>query len=391
MAPALVRPGIDVLLERGLGNLRGAALALWTGASGVTANLIPTITALQDCPEARVVALFGAEHGLRGEAAAGEHVDSAVDPVTGLPVYSLYGRLREPTDEMLAGIEAILVDIHDVGLRYYTYPATLHALLRAAARQGVAVVVLDRPNPLTGTMMEGPITKAAFRSFVSTPFTPIRHGLTLGELARWMNTHEELGADLRVVPARGWRRCMWFDATGLPWVPPSPNIPNPETCLAYTATCLIEGTTVSEGRGTAQPFNLIGAPWVDGTALADRLNGRDLPGVYFRATWFRPTASKHAGVTCGGVQLHILDRDAFAGVPIGLHLLAELCALYPEQVHWVRGESGAYFVDLLLGSDEWRQAIDRGESVERMIAAWGSGLKTFADERQAVLLYPETQ
>ena len=249
------------------------------------------------------------------------------------------------------------------------------------------VVVLDRPNPLTGAILDGPITKPAFRSFVSTPFTPIRHGLTLGELAQWMNTREGLRADLRVVPAHGWRRDMWFDATGLPWVPPSPNIPTLETCLAYTATCLIEGTTVSEGRGTAQPFTLIGAPWVDGTALAAQLNELDLPGVRFRATWFRPTASKHAGATCGGVQLHILDRQTFAGLRTGLQLLAVLRTLYPEQVRWRAGESGAYFVDLLLGSDVGRQAIDRGDDVERVVAAWGSEVAAFAAERRAVLHY----
>ncbi|HKO25737.1 MAG TPA: DUF1343 domain-containing protein, partial [Chloroflexota bacterium] len=277
----MIKPGIDVLLERGLGDLRGAALGLLTGAAGVTSDLVPTLTALRAHPDARLVALFGAEHGLRGEAAAGEHVPSGRDAPTGLPVHSLYGEKREPTDTMLAGLEAIVVDLQDVGLRYYTYPSTVLALLRAAAPRGIAVVVLDRPDPLTGTMLEGPVAEPAFRSFVGAALVPIRHGLTLGELARWMNAHDGIGADLRVVAMDGWRRGMWFDDTCLRWVPPSPNIPSLAACVAYTATCLIEGTTVSEGRGTTQPFEVIGAPWIDADALAAGLNALNLPGVRF--------------------------------------------------------------------------------------------------------------
>jgi uncharacterized protein YbbC (DUF1343 family) len=385
----MIKPGIDVLLERGLGDLRGAALGLLTGAGGVTSDLVPTRTALGAHPDARLVALFGAEHGLRGAAAAGERVPSGRDAATGLPVHSLYGETREPTDAMLAGLEAIVVDLQDVGLRYYTYPSTVLALLRAAAVHGIAVVVLDRPDPLTGTILEGPVAEPAFRSFVGAALVPVRHGLTLGELAGWMNARDDIGADLRVVAMDGWRRGMWFDDMGVPWVPPSPNIPSLAACVAYTATCLIEGTTVSEGRGTTQPFEVIGAPWVDADTLAARLNDLNLAGVRFRPTWFRPTTSKHAGHTCGGVQLHVVDRIAFAGVRTGLHVLATLRSLYPEQVTWVRGESGSYVVDLLLGTDAPRRAIERGDDVDGVAALWQGDLEVFRAARRPFLLYDE--
>jgi uncharacterized protein YbbC (DUF1343 family) len=382
-----IKLGIDVLLERQLGEWRGVRLGLLTGASGVTSRIMPTVTALHECPGARLVCLFAAEHGLHGAAAAGESVASSVDPRTGLPVHSLYGETREPTAEMMAGVEAVLVDLQDIGLRYYTYPSTVHALLRGAARHGRAVVVLDRPAPLTGAIIEGPITERAFQSFVSMPITPIRHGLTLGELALWMNEHEGIGADVHVVKMQGWQRDLWFDETGLQWVPPSPNIPTLASGVAYSATCLIEGTSVSEGRGTTQPFESIGAPWVQGNALADRLNNLELAGVRFRPVCFRPTASKHAHQLCSGVQLHITDRAVFEGVRAGLHILAALWALYPDRATWVRDPSGHYFIDLLLGTNTPRQAIERGESIDALVAGWSSETAAFRAARGPTLLY----
>jgi N-acetylmuramic acid 6-phosphate etherase len=382
-----VLPGIDVLIKRDLANLRGRSLGLLTGAGGITANVIPTISALWEQDGLRLAALFSAEHGLRGTAPAGALIDSSRDTATGLPVYSLYGTHREPTDEMLEGIDTLLVDLQDIGVRYYTYAATVRAVLQVAARRRLPVVLLDRPNPITGIALEGPVAEPGFQSFVCPALVPTRHGLTLGELARWMNRAEGIGAPLQIVPMHGWRRDQWFEDTGLPWVPPSPNIPTPETCLIYLATCLIEGTPVSEGRGTAQPFQIFGAPWIDAETMAGYLNGLKLPGVYFRPAWFQPTASKHAGQTCGGVQLHIVDRRSFAGVPTGLHLLAALRLLYPEQMHWTRDESGAYYVDLLLGSDAPRLALERGTTVDDLVASWQTGLQKFSTERQEFLLY----
>jgi uncharacterized protein YbbC (DUF1343 family) len=379
--------GIDVLLERGQEEFRGRTLAVLSGAGAVTRDLVPTVSALAAQSNLRIVALFGPEHGLRGAAPAGAHVESTRDAVTGLPVYSLYGDHREPTDAMLEGIDTLLVDLQDVGLRYYTYASTLRAVLRSAAPRGVAVVVLDRPNPLTGIVMDGPITEPRFQSFVSAARVPIRHGLTLGELGRWINEREGIGAQLRVIPMQGWRREWWFDATGLQWAPPSPNIPSVDTCIAYAATCLIEGTPVSEGRGTAQPFQVLGAPWIDAEVLATHLNRLNLPGVRFRPTWFRPTASKHAGTICNGVQLHVDDRRAFEGVRSGLHVLACLYRLYPDHINWNADQSGVYFIDLLLGTDAPRLAIERGEAVDDVVASWQPALRAFSAEREEFLLY----
>jgi uncharacterized protein YbbC (DUF1343 family) len=355
--------------------------------SAVTAALVPTLTALQQLPDVQVVALFAAEHGLRGEAAAGEAVTSAVDPATRLPVHSLYGEQREPTAAMVAGLDAVLVDLQDAGVRYYTYPATVRNLLLAARRHGFRVTVLDRPNPLNGAVLEGPIIETGFRSFVGAALVPIRHGLTLGELAVWLNQHECVGADLQVVQMGGWRREQWFDETGLPWVPPSPNIPSLTNCVVYAATCLIEGTEYSEGRGTPQPFELVGAPWVDGEALCAHLNDIDLPGVRFRAAWFRPTASKHAQQVCGGVQVHVTDRDRFDGVRTGLHLLAALRKLYPGHTAWVGSELDVPYIDLLLGSDVPRCGLESGADVDSIVAGWTDDTRSFAEARQPYLLY----
>jgi len=384
-----VRLGINVLIESNLGAWHGARLGLLCGASGVTSSLMSTVSALWRCEGARLVCLFAAEHGLRGDVAAGVSIPSGIDAQTGLPIYSLYGDTREPTAAMLASIDAVLVDVQDVGLRYYTYPSTLHAVLRAAARHTCAVVVLDRPAPLTGHMIEGPVTERAFQSFVSTLITPIRHGLTLGELARWMNDRDGIGADLHVVPMRGWRRTLWFDETGLAWAPPSPNIPTLTSALAYTATCLIEGTPLSEGRGTTQPFEILGAPWVRGDGLAEQLNALNLPGVRFRPVWFQPSTSKHAHHTCVGVQMHILDRRTFAGVRTGLHVLAALWRLHPDHMTWTVDPSGRTIIDLLLGTDVARLAIERGEDMTNIADAWYAGEAAFQAERAPILLYTE--
>ena len=380
--------GIDILLRDGLGDLEGVPFGLLTGSGGVTDRLDATHSVLYRQPRARVLSLFSAEHGIRGEFAAGEYVTSTVDPETGLPVYSLYGSTRRPSEEMLTGLEAIIVDLPGTGLRYTTYPATVRAVLQAAAHHRLRVLVLDRPNPLNGTLLEGPIASPRFRSYFGAAAVPVRHGLTVGELTAWINQHDSIGAELQVVRMEGWRRSMWFDATDLPWVPPSPELPTLAACLASTATYLIEGTNLSEGRGTAQPYELIGAPWVDPLALAAGLNARALPGVRFRPTWFRPATSKHADQTCGGVQIHVTDRKIFQGVRTGLHILAVLLWLYPEHVTWSGGESNQPFLDLLLGSDTPRLALERGDDMDRLADTWSDALSAFRVARRPFLLYP---
>jgi N-acetylmuramic acid 6-phosphate etherase len=383
-----VTTGIEVFLQENRAEYAGQTLAVLTGSGACTTDLIPTAVALQARSGLRIAALFAPEHGLYGAAAAGAHMAASVDPATGLPIHSLYGDHQEPTGAMLAGIDSVLVDLQDVGLRYYTYASTVHAMLRAAARHGTQVVLLDRPNPLTGMYMDGPVAERAFLSFVGTTEVPIRHGLTLGELALWINDRDDIHARLQVVPMRGWQRDAWFDATGLTWAPPSPNIPTAETCPVYGATCLIEGTPVSEGRGTTQPFEVLGAPWIDAYALAATLNRCDLPGVRFRPTWFMPTSSKHAGTICGGVQVHIHDRLAFQAVTTGLQILAALLQLYPDRMDWRMGAAGVPFLDLLLGSAGPRLALERGEPVDRIVASWQPALDAFAEAREPFLLYP---
>ncbi len=382
-----VLPGIDVLLEDDDEQLRSRSLAVLTGSGATTSDLIPTISALRASKRYRIVALFGAEHGVTGAEQAGVQVESKRDPETALPVYSLYGEHREPTAEMLDGVDVLLIDFVDAGLRYYTYAATVRAVLQAAARFDIQVVLLDRPNPLDGVTLEGPVTEPASINFVSAAQVPIRHGLTLGELARWMNEREHLGARLRVIPMHGWRRSYSFDDTGLRWTLPSPNIPTADTCLTYAATCLMEGTPVSEGRGTAQPFSVLGAPWIDGGELANYLNARALPGVRFQPTWFLPSTSKHAGQMCGGVQLHIHAKQAFPGVRTGLHILAGLRQLYPREMSWTCETPGDYYIDRLFGTPVPRLALERGDSPDSIVTSWQAGLDAFAEERKAYLLY----
>lgn len=380
-----VRPGIDVLLSERMELLRGKRIGLVTNPTGVDRELRSTVDRLSSHPELRLVALFGPEHGVRGDVQAGEHVSSARDDATGLPVHSLYGEHREPTVDMLQGIDVLVFDIQDVGARFYTYPYTLANVMRAAKRAGIAVVLLDRPDPIGGVAVEGPVLEPEYASFVGMFPIPLRHGMTIGELARLFNAEFGIDAELHVVPVHGWRRGDEEPGGTLPWVPPSPNMPTPDTALAYPGTALFEGTNVSEGRGTTRPFEIVGAPFVDAGKLAEHMNAFGLPGVHFRPTWFVPTFSKHAGVLCGGVQLHVVDRDAFRPVRTGLALLVAMHALYPDAFEFTPGEPP--FFDKLAGNGWIRRAILDGETAEAIEARWQPGLRRFEDVRKHYLLY----
>lgn len=393
--PAIARgagpqPGIEVLLREHLAELRGRRIGLVTNLTGVDRDLRSDIDLLAAHKDLELVALFGPEHGVRGDAQAGEHVDAARDAATGLPLHSLYGATREPTASMLAGIDLLLFDIQDIGTRYYTYASTLAGVLRAARRQDIPVWVLDRPNPLGGEKVEGPVLEPRFASFVGEFPIPVRHGMTIGELARLFNEAFGIGARLRVIPVRGWRRGDTEPGGAMPWVPPSPNMPDRDTALVYPGTALLEGTNVSEGRGTTRPFTMIGAPFVDAQALAARLNALGLPGVRFRPTWFTPGFSKHAGKSCGGVQLHVTDRGAFQPFRSGLAVVKALHDLYPEQFRFRADLPGASadFFDHLAGNAWLREAIERGDSLEAMAARWQSSLRDFERLRRRYLLYP---
>lgn len=385
-----VRTGLEILVAERRDLLAGRCVGLITHPAAMLPDLTASVDALL-AAGVRVTALFGMEHGFAGTAADGAAVGHGTDPRTGLPVFSLYGATRAPTAEMLAGVDVLVYDVQDVGSRFYTFISTLYCILRTACQRGVPVVVLDRPNPINGLAVEGPSIAPGFESFVGIAPMPIRHGMTVGELARFFNAEYRLGAELTVVAMQGWRREMWFDGTGLPWVPTSPAMPHLSTATAYPVTCLIEGTNLSEGRGTALPFEVIGAPWLDGYALADALNRLALPGVRFRPTQFEPSASKHAGSVCQGVQLHVTDRDAFRPVRTGLHLLATLRALCPAHFAWAsypRADGTAQFtIDRLTGSAVVRAALDAGTPAAEVAAGWAADEATFRAQRQPYLLY----
>ncbi len=313
-ADTTILPGIDVLVRAGGGPLRGLRVGLITNHTGRGADGTSTIDLLAALPEVDLAALFGPEHGIRGAVEGGESVESGRDAKTGVPIYSLYGETREPTAAMLSGLDALVFDIQDVGARYYTYVWTMALAMRAAARSHVRFVVLDRPDPIGGRLVQGNVLDTAFASFVGLYPVPMRYGLTPGELARWINAAYHVGAELTVVPVQGWRRGVWYDETALPWVPPSPNMPSLESATHYPGTCIFEGTNLSVGRGTPIAFQQIGAPWIDSDTLAARMNALGLAGVRFEATSFtpdRPGDGKYPGVEASRGPPH---RDGSQGV-----------------------------------------------------------------------------
>jgi uncharacterized protein YbbC (DUF1343 family) len=306
-------------------------------------------------------------------------------------VYSLYSETREPTAEMLRDVDVLVIDLQDVGTRVYTYIYTMANCMRAAARHGIHVVVCDRPNPIGGVEVEGALLDPAYASFVGQFPIPLRHGMTIGEIARLFNEEFSLGARLDVIPLDGWRRDMYFDQTGLPWVIPSPNLPTLDSAIVYPGAVLFEGTMLSEGRGTTRPFELIGAPWIDGDSLAAAMNARGLPGVYFRPVFFEPTFQKHARQTCGGCQIHVTDRHSFKPVQTTVELIAGFRAQAPASFAWRQPpyeyEHDKWPVDILSGSDRLRTAVDSGEDMNALVRTWAADEEAFRRTRERYLLY----
>jgi uncharacterized protein YbbC (DUF1343 family) len=389
-----VRTGLDVLVSRGFDALRGLRVGLVANAASVDGQFRHAADPLRNAPGVQLAALFGPEHGLFGQAQDLIAVQNQDAPGTGIPVHSLYGdsfASLKPTSEQLRGLDALVIDLPDIGSRYYTFAATMMFCLEATAEAGLLAVVLDRPNPLGGVAVEGPMRKPGFESFVGLAPVVTRHGLTLGELARLYRSEHGLGGDLRVIPCEGWRREMFFEDTGLPWIMPSPNIPTLETAFVYPGQCLLEGTNMSEGRGTTRPFELCGAPWIDPFALAERLRAEQLPGVHFRPVWFRPTFHKFAGEDCGGVQVHVLSRLEFQPVRTGLAVLAVLRELSGPRFAW-RREPYEFVVDrpaidLLVGSDRERRSLEAGLTWRELETAWKGEEEAFQRGRKAFLLY----
>lgn len=403
-----VKPGLEVFLEEHLDLVRGKKVGLITNPSGVDRNLFSTAELLAQNEGIRLVALYGPEHGVRGNAQAGEYVPFYLDDKFKIPVFSLYGQSFKLDPGMLKNIDSymrsfdtsdagkvlekgmvedvdtLVFDIQDVGTRVYTYIATMAYAMEAAAEAGIEFIVLDRPNPINGLDMEGPILEyPEFSSFVGVYPIPLRHGMTAGELAELFNAKFlKKKAKLTVVPMKAWKRSLWFDETGLPWVIPSPNMPTLETAIVYPGQVLLEGTNVSEGRGTTRPFELFGAPWMDGYELVRRLRDIRLQGVTFREAWFTPTFSKYAGEKCGGAQVHVTDRSVFRPLATSLHILRTIKNMYPERFAFYPD----YF-DRIMGNSWVREALERNTPVEEILSKFAEGLKGFAEMRQPFLLY----
>ncbi|MBI3493804.1 MAG: DUF1343 domain-containing protein [Acidobacteria bacterium] len=341
---------------------------------------------------ARLTAIFGPQHGFRSDVQENMiETGHAADDIRRVPVYSLYSETREPTAEMLRDIDALVIDLQDVGTRIYTYIYTMAKCLVAARKHGVRAIVCDRPNPIGGVAVEGPMLAKGFESFVGLYPIPMRHGMTIGELARLFNEEFGIGADLDVVSMQGWRREMFFDATGVPWVLPSPNIPTLDSAIVYPGTVLFEGTNVSEGRGTTRPFELVGAPWIVGEHFADALNRLELPGVRFRPAAFEPTFHKHAHTSCGGCQIHVLDRATFRPVETGVALLEAFRASGHDRFAWrnppYEYECEKLPIDILAGSSELREQIERGRSARDIAQSWTESVEAFLTVRRRFLLY----
>lgn len=383
-----VKTGLEGMLAEDCRPLKGQRI----GLIGQSAAVLPDFTHGLDAllrAGVQVTALFGPEHGFRGAAADGAAVKNQRDPKTGLPVYSLYGATRQPTPEMLAQVDALVFDMQDVGVRFYTYLSTLFYALKGAAAAGVPVWVLDRPNPLGGLRRAGAMLEPGFESFIGIVHIPIQYGLTMGELAGWMNATCGLGAELKLAPMQGWTRSMTFDCTGLPWVPTSPAMPHLSTVRVYPGTCLLEGTNLSEGRGTALPFEVVGAPWLDGEALAEGLNRLELPGVRFRPVAFTPSTSKHAGRACSGVQLHLTRPQDFQPVETALHLIAACRSQNPKQFQFLKTswEGSPPHFDLAVGNALVRRQLCDGVPVEEICRAWRSPLEAFERDCAPFLHY----
>ena len=381
--------GSDVLFDRDL--IKGRTIGLVVNPASINARFEHAIDRAERAG-VRVGAIFGPQHGVRSDVQE-NMIESghARDARRSVPIYSLYSETREPTAAMLAGLDALVIDLQDVGTRIYTYIYTMANCLRAARTHGVPVIVCDRPNPIGGVDVEGPMLVPGFESFVGQYPIPMRHGMTIGELAKLFNDHFGIGAKLEVVTMHSWTRDAFFDDTPLPWVLPSPNMPTLESAIVYPGTVLFEGTNVSEGRGTTKPFELVGAPWVDPESFAAGLNARKLPGVHFRPALFEPTFHKHAGRSCGGCQIHVTERTTFRAVDTGVALIDAFRRAGPSHFEW-RNPPYEYEytlkpIDILFGSAALREGLERGTSTQDLVAEWGPSVEAFLDVREKCLLY----
>jgi len=389
-SPAGVRLGSDALLASG--RLRGLRVGVVCNHASVDRGFLHIVDRLATADETTLAAIFGPQHGFRSDVQDNmietPHRD---DPSRRVPVYSLYSETREPTPEMLRGLDVLVIDLQDIGARIYTYIYTMANCLRACARHGVPVIVCDRPNPINGTDVEGQTLAAGYESFVGLFPIPMRHGMTIGELARLFNDAFGLGATVEVAAMEGWRREMYADATDLPWVIPSPNMPTLETAIVYPGTVLFEGTMLSEGRGTTRPFELVGAPGIEAERFARAMNQLGLPGAYFRPAVFEPTFQKHAKHSCGGCQIHVTDRSTFRPVLTGAALIQMFRRFTPDHFAWRQPpyeyEQDKLPIDILAGSDALRRHIEGDLPPLEIAASWRDDEDAFRKQRRPFLLY----
>lgn len=388
----MVTLGIDVLLADRVPWKKGQRVGLLCNQASVNSNLVHSRALLKQLLGDELSCLFSPQHGFHGEKQDNMiESDHIVDELTGAPVFSLYGETRRPTEEMFDQLDVLLVDIADVGTRVYTFLYTLVYCMEAAARYGKKVVVLDRPNPIGGEIIEGNILNMEYSSFVGLYPLPMRHGLTFGELALYLNQEYVINADLDVVPMKGWERSMYYPDTGLAWVFPSPNMPTPATAMVYPGQVLWEGTSASEGRGTTLPFELVGAPYWDHRPILAKLDETELPGCYFRPLIFEPTSGKQAGKQCTGFHLHVTDSQTFKPYRTSLALLQAVYLLYPEAFEYKQPpyeyEYEKLPIDLILGDQRVRLKLEQGTSVEELEHAWSAELDLFDQRRQNYFIY----
>jgi uncharacterized protein YbbC (DUF1343 family) len=386
----MVRLGSDVLLASS--RLRGLRVGIVCNPASVGRGFAHIADRLAAADGITLGAIFGPQHGFRSDVQDNmietPHRDDAMRRV---PIYSLYSETREPTAEMLSGLDVLVIDLQDIGARIYTYIYTMANCLRAAARHHVPVIVCDRPNPIGGSAVEGETLRPGFESFVGQFPIPMRHGMTIGELAGLFNEAFGIGAQVEIAPMQGWRREMYADDTAVPWVMPSPNMPTVDSAIVFPGTVLFEGTMLSEGRGTTRPFELVGAPWIDGERFAAGMNALELPGVFFRPAGFEPTFQKHAKQGCGGCQIHVTDRSAFKPVLTGAALLSMFYRLDPQRFAWRQPpyeyEHEKLPIDILAGSEQLRLQVERGAPVNEIAASWRAGEDAFERIRRPFLLY----
>lgn len=382
------KTGLEIFLENKVDLIDGKRVGLITNHTGLTTDLKNNIDLFYKHQDINLVKLFGPEHGVRGNVGAGDKVSNRIDEKTGLEIISLYGVNKKLPDEHIFDLDIIIFDIQDVGVRFYTYVSTLLYTLESCGKNNKELIVLDRMNPL-GRKVEGNILKKDFTSFIGLYPLPHRHGMTFGEIAKWANEEFSLEAELNIIKCSGWEGKTFAEYNDLFWIPPSPGIPHFETALSYPISCMLEGTNISEGRGTAKPFEYIGAPWVDPQKLANELESKNLNGIRFRPVYFIPSFSKHEGNECGGVHLLIENEEILDSYFISLTIIKSLFDLYPEKTIWKKpkNKNHKYFFDLLMGTDEVRKKIDKKISIKNIINSWQEDLENFKNTRNKYLLY----